>query len=616
MKKMMLKLFSFALVIALSFAAASCNKEDVNNETPFINLGSETINVVKEGGTATLTVESNRAWSVEIPAEATWVAANPASGTNNGTITFTLLPNSGLQRQADIKIKTATAYEYVRITQAGAAVKTYITVSELRAMGETTITTDVYMKASLINDQDGGNNTSLKNVYVQDQNAGICVRLVANAETMAVGTELEFKLQGAVLSKYNGLLQLNNFANANMTKTGATVVIPAKSITAAQLLTGSYESMYVAIPNVQVVNADLGKTMVVGTSHTSINMEATTGEKFVMFNASYSEFKALNVPQGSGTLKGIATINNTTIQVMPQVRADFTGMTGTRFGNAPQLTYGTATLAGTMNKGVAFTTANKITIPFTEATTGAAYNISVAVSGAGAAGITTPATATGNFAAATGNIVVELAGTPTAAGAVTFTITGTGISTPIVVNGTVTDPSSSTVMASWIFDADPGDTFPIASTSTSTDASTGAALNIQGFTTIPTSIGYTSSNKSIYIADWAAAGRAWLLSFTPKASIASGKILSITFDGWGSGTAPKDMVVEFSKNGTDWTQMGEAVVYASTNPATFTRTLTLTESLSGGLQIRIKANGLVSIGGAAASSGGNSRLANVTISVN
>lgn len=610
MKKMMLKLFSFALVIALSFAAASCNKEDVNNETPFINLGSETINVVKEGGTATLTVESNRAWSVEIPAEATWVAANPASGTNNGTITFTLLPNSGLQRQADIKIKTATAYEYVRITQAGAAVKTYITLSELRAMGETTITTDVYMKASLINDQDGGNNTSLKNVYVQDQNAGICVRLVANAETMAVGTELEFKLQGAVLSKYNGLLQLNNFANANMTKTGATVVIPAKSITAAQLLTGSYESMYVAIPNVQVVNADLGKTMVVGTSHTSINMEATTGEKFVMFNASYSEFKALNVPQGSGTLKGIATINNTTIQVMPQVRADFTGMTGTRFGNAPQLTYGTATLAGTMNKGVAFTTANKITIPFTEATTGAAYNISVAVSGAGAAGITTPATATGNFAAATGNIVVELAGTPTAAGAVTFTITGTGISTPIVVNGTVTDPSSSTSLATWVFTDKPA-AFPIAATTA--DGATGASLTLTGFTTLPT-LNHTASSKTIYVNTWTE-NKAWEISLTPTAAIASGKTLAVEFKGYSTSTGPRDMVVEYSKNGTDWVQVGEAIVYTS-NIATFNRNKVLTESLSGALKIRIRVSSPTATNGSPIAEGGNSRLADVIISVN
>jgi len=610
MKKMMLKLFSFALVIALSFATTSCNKEDVNNETPFVNLGSETIPVVKEGGTATLTVESNRAWSVEIPTDATWIAANPASGTNNGTITFTLLPNSGLERQADVKVKTATAYEYVRIIQAGAAVKTYVTVSELRAMGETTITSDVYLKASLINDQEGGNNTSLKNIYIQDQNAGMCVRLTANAETMAVGTELEFKLQGAVLSKYNGLLQLNNFANANMTKTGATVVMPAKSITAAQLLTGNYESMYVSVANVQVVNADLGKTMVVGTSHTSIGMEAGTGEKFVMFNASYSEFKALNVPQGSGTIKGIATINNTTIQLMPQVRADFSALTGARFGNAPELTYGTATLAGTMNKDVAFTNANKITLPFTEATTGAAYNISVAVSGAAAAGITTPATATGNFAAASGNITIELAGTPTVAGAVIFTITGTGITTPIVVNGTVTDPASSTSLATWVFAEKPA-AFPIAASTAG--GSTGASLTLTGFTTLPT-LNHTASSKTIYVNTWAE-NKAWEFSLTPSASIASGKTLTVEFKGYSTSTGPRDVVVEYSKNGTTWVQMGDAIVYTS-SIATFTRTAVLSESVSAAFKVRIRVSSPTATNGSPIADGGNSRLADVTISVN
>jgi len=67
------------------------------------------------------------------------------------------------------------------------------------------------------------------------------------------------------------------------------------------------QSMYVAIENVQVVNADLSKTMVVGTAHTSVNMENFTNESFVRFSASYSAFKALSVPQGSGILKGIAS---------------------------------------------------------------------------------------------------------------------------------------------------------------------------------------------------------------------------------------------------------------------------------------------------------------------
>ncbi len=613
MKKFMLKLFSFAIIIAFAGTIAGCSKEDKSNETPYIKLGSSTLPVAKEGGNANLVIETNSEWSVEIPAEATWIASSPLSGaTNNAMITFTLLPNTGLAREADVKIKIASTFANVKIQQSG-VVKTYITVAQLRAKGETTIAEDLYVKASLINDQVGGNSTSLKNLYISDLNTGMCVRLTADAATMAIGTELEFKLQGAVLSKYNGLLQLNNFEITNMSLTGKTAVIPAKVITAAQLVTGNFESMYVAVGNVQVVNADLSKTMVVGTAHTSINMEAATSETFVMFNASYSEFKALTVPQGSGTIKGIASLNNTIYQLIPQNRSDFAELTGVRFGNAPQLAIGTATLGGSMKKSVAFTAENMITIPYTMATIGQTYSVSVAVTGTGAAGITTPATASGSFTTAAGNITIPFAGTPTTAGNVTFTISGTGLSTPIVLNGTVIDPVSSKTMATWTFGALPT-AFPIASSTISTDDSTNGSLTLTGFASPLPTIGYTATSKTIYLNTWAQ-GNAWLFSFTPKETIASGKTLSLTFKAYGSSTAPKDFVVEYSKDGTTWTQMGAAIAFtAAILP--YTQSIVLAESLSSQVQMRLKVNSTVSIGLGTIAAGGNSRLADVVISVN
>jgi hypothetical protein len=613
MRKSVSKLLSIAIVLALSLTFTSCSKEETKNEEPFVKLGSQALTIAKEGGTSTVVIETNSEWTVEVPADATWIAVTPLASTkSNALITFTILPNTGNPRQADVKIGSATISQTVKITQSG-IVKTYITLADLRAKGETTITDDLYVKGSLISDQAGGNSTSLKNLYISDSNAGMCVRLVADAATMAVGTELEFKLQGAILAKYNGMLQLNNFANADMSTTGKTVLIPAKTITVAQLKSGVYESMYVAIANAQVGNADLSKTMVVGTAHTSINMETSATDNFVMFNASYSEYKALPVPQGNGILKGIASVNNAVFQIFPQNRSDFAELTGTRFGNAPQLTFGTPTLAGSIIKAVKLAAENIITIPYTMATIAQTYSLSVAVSGTGATGITTPITATGNFATAAGNIVIPITGTPTAPGSVTFTITGTGISIPIVLNGVVTDPVSSKTMATWTFDALPT-AFPIASSTISADESTNGSLALVGFTAPLPTIGYTASSKTIYLNTWDQ-GKAWLFSFTPKQAIASGKTLTVTFKAYGSGTAPKDFVVEYSKDGTVWTQMGAAIEYAATI-ATFTRTAVLSESLSNQVQIRIKVNSTVSIGGATVAAGGNSRLADVVISVN
>lgn len=609
MKTLILNLFSLALLLSLTSMSISCSNEETL-QTPSVSLGAEILPVPKDGGNVSLAVTANTDWTVEMPATESWIAATPLKGSGNANITFTLLPNTGLPREANVTVKYGSNFQNVKVQQAG-VVKTYLTVAELRAKGETTITQDLYLKASLISDQVGGNSTSLKNIYLSDGNAGICIRLVADAATMAVGTELELKLNGAQLAKFNGLLQLNNFTNANMTPTGKTTVIPAKSITAAQFKTGSYESMYVAIANVQVINADLSKTMVVGTSHTSIRMESTTGETFDMFSASYSAFKAAPVPQGSGTLKGIANINTATYQLIPQNSSDFAGLTGTRFGAAPVLTYGTPLLGGTMNKGVAFTANNLITLPYTLATIGQSYSYSVAVTGTGAAGITTPAVASGSFTAAAGNIAIPLAGTPTASGSVTFTITGTGITTPIVLTGAVVDAASAKNMATWTFDTQPA-AFPIASSTSSSDESTGGSLTLSGFAAPIPSINYTASSKTIYLGSWDL-GKAWLFSFTPKQAIASGKTLSFVFKGYGSSTSPKDFAVEYSKDGTTWVSMGAPIEYTLTL-APFTRTLVLTETLSGPVQIRLKVTSTVAINLGVTAATGNSRLADVVIS--
>ncbi len=261
--------------------------------------------------------------------------------------------------------------------------KKYITVAQLKAKGEVTITEDLYVKATIISDKDGGNSTSLKNVVISDGEAGIAVRFTANAE-YAVGTELEFALNGAALSKYQGLLQLNNFDNAKAKETGKKQKLEAKIVSVAEFLKGNYESMYVAIADVQVVSADLSKNMVEGASHTNIHMETKSGETFVMFSSKYSAFKDSKVPQGSGVLKGIASVNvkdNATIyQICPQTEADFNGLTGERFGAIAALSFGTPSVSGAMTVGKEVSGV-KISIPYFNAKGTEKYTVSATVAG-------------------------------------------------------------------------------------------------------------------------------------------------------------------------------------------------------------------------------------------
>ena len=314
--------------------------------------------------------------------------------------------------------------------------KQYITVKDLREKGVTTIAEQLYMKAIVISNAEGGNSTSKRNIVVSDGNAGIAVRFSADA-SFAVGTELEFNLMGAKLSLYNNCLQINGIENANVEATGEVRVLAPVSITAADLVSGKYESMYVVVPDVQVVNEDLEKN-VGGSSHTSINMEAKTGEKFVMFTASYATFKGDRVPQGSGALKGIANINGTTYQIVPTVASDYAGLTGPRFGDAPAFEFGTPVFSATTMKQGAAIEGGKITIPYSNATGEESYIISVSVSGEAADGIIDVVNLIRSIqVSGSGNLEIPINGTPQYAGSVKFTISGIDGLTTTEVTATV-----------------------------------------------------------------------------------------------------------------------------------------------------------------------------------
>jgi hypothetical protein len=102
----------------------------------------------------------------------------------------------------------------------------------------------------------------------------------------------------------------------------------------ADFLANKYEGQYIALEGVQVAASDLSKTWVMGGAHTSINIEDAEGNKFVVFSSKYASYGAQTVAQGSGTIKGISSINNGTMQIIFAQASDFAGLTGERFGDA------------------------------------------------------------------------------------------------------------------------------------------------------------------------------------------------------------------------------------------------------------------------------------------
>lgn len=222
-------------------------------------------------------------------------------------------------------------------TAEGTSEPEYTPIADVRALyvdGNVTISEDWTIRGTVISNLELNNGSSLKNIIIQDETAGIMVRLTSNNTDFLSGDVVEVKIQGLSLEQYNGLLQLNNVPVENVTETAQGTLPEAKVISAAQLLTGDYESQYVAVENVQVVEADLGKTWVTGGNNTSITIESATGETFVVYSARYSDILAeATVPEGSGTLKGIAQRFNSNIQIMLASTEDYAGLTGERFGS-------------------------------------------------------------------------------------------------------------------------------------------------------------------------------------------------------------------------------------------------------------------------------------------
>ncbi len=184
----------------------------------------------------------------------------------------------------------------------------------------------------VVSNFDLNNLTSKKGMYVQDETGALQFYLAAN-HTFAFGTKVRIDLTTATLGSYNGAVQVSDVAldKIEVISTGNTV--EAKTVSMADFLANKYEGQYIALEGVQVANADLSKTWVMGGAHTSINMEDAAGNKFVVFSSKYATYGTQTVAQGSGVIKGISSINNGVMQIIFAQSSDFAGLTGERFGN-------------------------------------------------------------------------------------------------------------------------------------------------------------------------------------------------------------------------------------------------------------------------------------------
>ena len=207
----------------------------------------------------------------------------------------------------------------------------FATIASVLALGQNaTVADGTTIEGIVISNMDLNNLTSKKGMYVQDATGALQFYLAANHE-FAFGTKVKIDLTGATLGAYNGAVQVSGLAldKISVVSTGNTVT--PKTISMADFLANKYEGQYVALEGVQVASVDLAKTWVMDGAHTSINMGDANGNKFVVFSSKYATYGTSTVAQGSGTIKGISSINNGNLQIIFAQNSDYAGLTGARF---------------------------------------------------------------------------------------------------------------------------------------------------------------------------------------------------------------------------------------------------------------------------------------------
>ncbi len=206
-----------------------------------------------------------------------------------------------------------------------------ISIAEVLALGTNAKIGNVKIEGYVVSNMELNNLTSKKGLYVQDETGALQFYLEANHE-LKFGDKVQIDLNEATLGAYNGAVQISGLSLDKITTLSSGNTVEAKVVTIADFLANKYEGQYIALEQVQVASADLSKSWVMDERHTSIKMESATGEEFVVFSSKYATYGAEQVAQGSGTIKGISSINNGTMQLIFAQNSDYAALTEERFG--------------------------------------------------------------------------------------------------------------------------------------------------------------------------------------------------------------------------------------------------------------------------------------------
>lgn len=319
-----MSLRALAGLVALGSIFTACKDNDDQYTSPSYTITPEiagnTLSIPAEGGTYSFTIETNRRWTAT--PSAAWLDVSPTSGgAGKQTITVQALPNTFAARRATIALALGATIRSIQVEQAGSSTPAPGTfegmpladfIAKYATGSGAVITDDVFFQAVVLTDLASNNTTSLKNITVQAGTSGINIRLNSNG-TYAPGALLTFHAKGAKLAYYNGSLQLDYTGlTSGITDTGETRTIEPTVATLEEIYAGKYQSILVAVDNVQFEKP--GRALN-GLSTTSTQYNTITDTKTSPTDAqmgklsvavsTYAKFKGETISDKSGRIVGI-----------------------------------------------------------------------------------------------------------------------------------------------------------------------------------------------------------------------------------------------------------------------------------------------------------------------
>jgi|LFRM01.2.fsa_nt_gb uncharacterized protein YdeI (BOF family) len=190
-----------------------------------------------------------------------------------------------------------------------------ITIEELLAkyvnngLDTWTITEPLEIKAVVTSDKTGGNSTSPKNGYIQDEAGNaLAFRVDETAHDFDMGDEITIGLSDAVISKYGGSIQLA-FSTARAEVIATDVVIEPKVLTIEEALNGMYDAKLIEIKNIQFDKyTDLTYYSEVDKSITDRTLIDTNGNTIIVGTSKNATFKDELLPKGKGDIVGVMSV--------------------------------------------------------------------------------------------------------------------------------------------------------------------------------------------------------------------------------------------------------------------------------------------------------------------